>query len=64
MVSWKLVTGVIAAAATLVSAAPLQKRLVSGKYFDHFMVIVLENEDYSVSLVALLYLLWNAQESL
>ncbi|KAJ2955914.1 hypothetical protein NQZ79_g8153 [Umbelopsis isabellina] len=47
MVSWKFVTGVIAAAAAVVSAAPLEKRIVSGKYFDHFMVIVLENEDYA-----------------
>ncbi|KAG2181342.1 hypothetical protein INT43_008925 [Umbelopsis isabellina] len=47
MVSWKFVTGVIAAAAAVVSAAPLEKRIVSGKNFDHFMVIVLENEDYA-----------------
>lgn len=53
MVSWKFVTGVIAAAAAVVSAAPLEKRIVSGKYFDHFMVIVLENEDYAVSLCSL-----------
>lgn len=47
MVSWKFVTGVIAAAAAVVSAAPLEKRIVSGKNFDHFMVIVLENENYA-----------------
>lgn len=50
MVSWKFVTGVIAAAAAVVSAAPLEKRIVSGKNFDHFMVIVLENENYAVRL--------------
>jgi hypothetical protein len=49
MVSLKLVTGLIAAAAVVVSAAPLgQRSLVTGQHFDHFMVVVLENEDYSV----------------
>lgn len=49
MVSIKFFTAVIAAAVAVVSAAPLDKRIVTGKSFDHFMVIVLENEDYSVS---------------
>lgn len=48
MVSIKFFTAVIAAAVAVVSAAPLDKRIVTGKSFDHFMVIVLENEDYSV----------------
>lgn len=46
MVSLKLVSGLIATAAAVVSAAPLSQR--SGNYFDHFMVVVLENQDYSV----------------
>ncbi|GAB5588909.1 hypothetical protein Unana1_03809 [Umbelopsis nana] len=46
MVSLKLVTGLIVAAAAVVSAAPLSQR-DNGNYFDHFMVVVLENQDYS-----------------
>jgi hypothetical protein len=48
MVSLKFISAVIATAVAVVSAAPLDKRIVTGKSFDHFMVVVLENEDYSV----------------
>lgn len=62
MVSLKITVAIALALAATVSSAPTDlyghrkshhhnHGLVPGKHFDHFMVIVLENEDYEVSTV-------------
>jgi hypothetical protein len=58
MVSIKLITAITLALAATVSSAPAphghkthghhHNKLVRGKYFDRFMVVVLENQDYEV----------------
>lgn len=60
MVSVKFITAITLALAATVSAAPASHghdhktpshhhKLVRGKYFDRFMVVVLENQDYEVN---------------
>ncbi|CAM0141708.1 hypothetical protein VKS41_007764 [Umbelopsis sp. WA50703] len=54
MISFKAIASIFVAAAALTSAAPSsnpyshnhKKQVVPGKYFDHFMVILLENQNY------------------
>jgi hypothetical protein len=59
MVSIKLITAITLALAATVSSAPAShghhhNTLVRGKYFDRFMVVVLENQDYEVRICGLL----------
>jgi hypothetical protein len=68
MISFKAIASIFVAAAALTSAAPSsnayshnhKKQVVPGKYFDHFMVILLENQNYEVNALNLSYYLMMA----